>query len=162
VSEFIFTTTKRGVSKVHNGHVYFQVLRLSLVFLLQRASIFGNTCVSLGTVKSELFLLRLTFCTITDVSATSPLCLNPDRAAVTRSPHCVCFQASHVAVLLPGDAIIANETLALSVMHDWLETSEFDAELEGTRAHMVVYMYRNTNILNQSLSKWLASFSGSI
>jgi len=158
MSEYVFTTTKQGVSKVHNGHVYFQVLRLSLVF-----SYPGHPYSLVHvTVKSELFLLRLTFCTITDVSATSPLCLNPDRAAVTRSPHCVCFQASHVAVLLPGDAIIANETLALSVMHDWLETSEFDAELEGTRAHMVVYMYRNTNILNQSLSKWLASFSGSI
>jgi len=50
-----------------------------------------------------------------------------------------------------GDAIIGNETLAWSVMHDWLETWEFDAELEGTRACTVVYMYRNTNILKPVL-----------
>ena len=33
----------------------------------------------------------------------------------------------------------------------WLETSEFDAELEATRARTVVYMYRNTNILKPVL-----------
>jgi len=33
--------------------------------------------------------LQLTFCTITDVSATSPLCLNPDRQQSPCSSHCV-------------------------------------------------------------------------